>query len=211
VTDTGHLKAMARFTYGGREDVSAAATWASSDPALASVSGGTVVFTGPGTVTITAHHGGFTATATVTATNEVHRIFITAAAWPLGTGDNVEFQNANNATCQDVATAAGLSGTWLGVYATGFIRKTNGAPLTIGGPVLDLDGNVVGFPDLSTGAPIGTDETGAALPGGATTWTSECAYDFLAHADVASYGTASTLDAMRVVCTGDRRRVCISQ
>ena len=211
VTDTAHLSAMARFTYGGREDVSAAATWDSSDPLLASVTGGTVVFTGPGTVTITARQGGFTATATLTATDEVHRIFITSAAWPLGSGDNVEFQNANNATCQAAATAAGLTGTWLGVYATGFIRKTNGAPLTIGGPVLDLDGNVVGFPDLSAGAPIGTDETGAALPGGATTWTSECAYDFLAHADVAFYGTPSTLEAMKVACTGDRRRVCISQ
>jgi hypothetical protein len=210
VTDTAQLTALARLSYGPRADVTAAATWESSDPALAVVAAGTVVFSGPGSVTITAAHGGFTAMTTVTATEEWHQIFITSQSWPLGTGDNVDFQLGNNATCQAAASGAGLPGSWLGVYATGFVRDELG-PITIGGPVLNLDGEVVGFPNLGSAAPITTDEYGTALPDGATAWTSECAYDFLANKDVAGYGTATSLFVAKLDCVGARRRICIRE
>ena len=63
----------------------------------------------------------------------------------------------------------------------------------------------------SFSAPITTDELDAPRPGGATAWTSECAFDFRAGGDVAAYGNATNLEVMRVPCSGARRRICISE
>jgi hypothetical protein len=149
------------------------------------------------------------ANADVVAT--AHRIFITTGTASLGSGDNVAFQQSNNAFCQSAASAAGLLGTWLGVYSTGFIRKNNGVPLMLQGPVLNFDGEEVKAFNAAATAPITTDETGAALPGNVSAWTSECAFDFLANKNVAGHGNALSLFLGKIDCVGSKRRICISE
>lgn len=212
-TDTFTIVATALFNYGPRQNVSTSTTWMSSNPSVATVDDGVVTFSQAGTVTITASYQGMDATATVTATNKTHRIFMTEGTWGLS-GNNEEFQLDNNAHCQDAADDAGLAGTWLGIYSTGFIRANNGVPYTLTGPVLGLNDEVViGYPiDFSDFvSAIPTDEDGDALPGGATAWTSECAFNFAENANVASYGSASMLRVDLVACSGNRRRICVSQ
>ena len=65
VGGSGRVTALGQ-TAGGSVDVSAAATWSSDTPAIASADGGLVCGVGEGTTTVRASYGGFTGSALVT-------------------------------------------------------------------------------------------------------------------------------------------------
>jgi len=63
------LTALATDSQGRQQDVTAAATWTSSDPNVATVNGGVVQAVGPGSATVTATWDNLSAAATVDVTN----------------------------------------------------------------------------------------------------------------------------------------------
>ncbi len=91
-TTVQQLTATGRYSDDSERDVTAEAAWTSSDPAVATVSGGVVTPAQPGTTTITASMGQRSGSTTVTVTNALlQTIDVTPASASIANGTRQQF------------------------------------------------------------------------------------------------------------------------
>jgi RHS repeat-associated protein len=88
---TGQLAAIGTYADGSTANLSAGATWTSAVPSIASVNGGNVIGVSPGTTTITATLGSFSAGATVTVNPLLQSITVAPATASLVPGAKQPF------------------------------------------------------------------------------------------------------------------------
>ena len=106
------LRAIASYADGTTVDVTASAVWLTGDPSVAMVSGGVVNAVRPGTTSVTANFGGFSASATISVTS-VTIAAITISPDPVVIALGTKLPLRATATLSDGSTAdVTASVTW---------------------------------------------------------------------------------------------------
>jgi uncharacterized protein YjdB len=204
------LLVSAVLSNGSTNDVTAAATWSSSDSTIATVAGGSVKGVKKGAATITATSGALSATASVTVTDAtLSTIAVTPATPSIAKGLSQQlaatgtFSDASSHDISATATWSTSNAAVASVSATGLVQGVSAGSATITATSNGVSATAQITVTAATVTSLAVGPSGQSIAAGATAqFTATATFTDSSTADVSAQATWTTSDANTATVSG---------